>query len=214
MQILSVNVARVVQVEINGSSVSTGIYKEPVAGEVWLRELGFEGDEQADLTVHGGTYQAAYCYPSEHYGHWQNRLNRSDPLPFGTFGENLTSVGLLETEVFVGDIYRFGSALVQVTAPRLPCMKFAHKIGRPDLLKEFLHSGYSGLYLRVLEEGGVSAGDEIKLVERDSRRISVRTLLGLQKLSEGDDNVLRVALSIPALAPGARRALEARAAGV
>jgi len=210
MKILSVNVAPVAQVKINGTLVRTGINKTPVAGAVWLRKLGFDGDQQADLTVHGGEHQAAYSYPFEHYGHWQGRLGYTEPLPFGTFGENLTTEGLLETEAFVGDVYRFGGALVQVTSPRLPCFKFGHKIGRPDLLQDFLHSGHSGFYLRIREEGKVSAGDEIRLVERDSRGISVRTILGLQKLSEGDADSLRMAISIPTLAPRLRRELEAR----
>jgi len=214
MKIIAVNVGQLARVEINGRPITTGINKLPVASAVWLRKLGFDGDQQADLTVHGGEHQAAYCYPCEHYAHWQSVLGRTEPLTFGTFGENLTTIGLLETEVYIGDVYRFGKALVQVTAPRVPCFKFGHKIGRPDILKEFLHSGYSGFYLRVLEEGRIAAGDDISLVERDPAAITVRMILGLQKLSEGDGHFLRKALLIQNLEPRLKRELEARLAEV
>ena len=200
MKLLSVNVAPVREVEINGKPVLTGIYKQPVSGRVWLGKLSLDGDAQADHTVHGGEHQAAYAYPHEHYAHWQTVLGR-EALPHGTFGENLTVGGLLESEVNVGDILRIGAAVVQVTLPRLPCFKFGHKIGRPDILKEFLHSGKSGFYLRVLTEGEVGAGDDIEVIERDPAGITIRAVLGLQRLNEGDAELLRRALAIPSLPP-------------
>jgi MOSC domain-containing protein YiiM len=210
MKILSINIARPSAVEINGRSVMTGINKQPVSGAIWLRTLGFEGDGQADLTVHGGEEQAAYSYPWEHYAHWQGKLGRLAPLPFGTFGENLTITGLMETEVCIGDVYRFGGARVQVTAPRLPCFKFGHKIGSPEILKDFLLSGFSGFYQRVLEEGKVVVGDDIVLVDRDPAAITVRAVLGLQRLGEGDSELWRRVLAIPSLAPRLRHNLEKR----
>ncbi len=211
MKLLSVNVARVREVEINGKPVLTGIYKQPVSGRVWLGKLSLDGDEQADHTVHGGEHQAAYVYPVEHYAHWQAVLER-ESLPHGTFGENLTVAGLLESEVNVGDILRIGAAVVQPTLPRLPCFKFAHKIGHPGILKEFLHSGKSGFYLRVLTEGEVGAGDEIAVLERDQAGISIRAVLGLQRLKEGDAELLRRALAIPSLEPGLKSDLAQRLA--
>lgn len=209
MKLLSINVAMPQTVEINGKPVLTGIYKQPVAGRVHLGRLGLDGDGQADLTVHGGEHQAVYSYPIEHYAHWQEVL-QSAALPFGTFGENFTISGWLEDTVCVGDIWRVGDAQLQVTLPRLPCFKFGHKIGKPDILKEFLHSGRSGFYHRVLTEGLVAAGDEIKLVKRDTAGVTVRQALGMQKLGEGDAAALRRALEIPTLAPGLRRDLAAR----
>jgi MOSC domain-containing protein YiiM len=209
MKLLSINTALPQTVEINGKPVLTGIYKQPVAGRVRLGRLGLAGDGQADLTVHGGEHQAVYSYPIEHYTHWQ-RVLQSAALPFGTFGENFTISGGLEETVCVGDIWQIGDAQIQVTLPRLPCFKFGHKVGKPDILKEFLHSGHSGFYHRVLTEGLVGAGDEIKLVQRDSAGLTVRMALGMQKLGEGDEPLLRRALQIPSLAPVLRRDLTAR----
>lgn len=209
MKLMSLNIALPQTVEINGKPVRTGIYKQPVAGRVRLGRLGLVGDGQADHTVHGGEHQAVYSYPIEHYAHWQQVL-QSAALPFGTFGENFTISGWLEETVCVGDIWQIGAAQIQVTLPRLPCFKFGHKVGQPDILKEFLHSGHSGFYHRVLTEGLVGAGDEIKLVQRDSAGLTVRMALGLQKLGEGDEALVRRALQIPSLSPVLRRDLTAR----
>jgi MOSC domain-containing protein YiiM len=149
--------------------------------------------------------------PSEHYAQWQAVLGR-EPFPYGTFGENFTVTGLLEDAVCVGDILQIGGAVVQVTVPRLPCFKFGHKIGQPAILKEFLHSGRSGFYHRVLTEGEVGAGDAITLLERDPAGLTIRAALGLQRLGEGDAAQFREALAIPSLPPPFRRDLESRLA--
>jgi MOSC domain-containing protein YiiM len=211
MKLLSVNVALPRHVEINGQPVRTGIYKEPVTGPVWLGRLTLAGDGQADLTVHGGEFQAAYSYPVEHYAHWEAVVGRGK-FPPGMFGENFTTSGLLEETVCIGDVWRIGGARVQVTMPRLPCFKFGHKIGRPEILKPFLESGHSGFYHRVLMEGPVEAGDAIEVLERDPRGITVRQMLGMQKLGEGDDALFSRALAIQCLPPILRRDLELRQA--
>lgn len=198
---------------MNGRMVLTGIYKEPVSHRVRLGKFTLDGDGQADLSVHGGEHQAAYAYPVEHYAHWQAVLGR-DLLPPGTFGENFTTRGLLEDEVRVGDIVRIGGAVVQITMPRLPCFKFAHKVGRPEIVKEFLHSGRSGFYLRVLTEGEVGADDDVAMLERDPAGITIRMALGLQKMQEGDAEQLRRTLAIPSLAPLLRNDLEKRLAAM
>jgi MOSC domain-containing protein YiiM len=200
MQIKSINVAMPKTIEIKGRPVLTAIYKEPVADSVWLGKLGLVGDGQADLTVHGGEHQAVYSYPIEHYEYWQKQLNTA-PLMLGIFGENFTVSGLFEDEICVGDILSIGEATVQLTMPRIPCFKFGHKIGHPEILDAFLRSGKSGFYQRVLTEGYVKVGDEIKIIERDSNKISIRTALGLQKLDEGDAALLAQALKIKSLAP-------------
>lgn len=209
MKLHSINVAMPREVEINGRPVVTGIYKEPVIGPVWLGRLTLAGDGQADLTVHGGEYQAAYSYPVEHYSHWEQVMGGGKFSP-GMFGENFTISGLLEDSVCIGDIWRIGEARVQVTMPRVPCFKFGHKIGRPAILREFLHSGYSGFYHRVLDEGYVAAGDNIELLERDRHSVTVRKMLGMQKLGEGDAESLKHALNITCLPPSLRRELEQR----
>lgn len=211
MKLLSVNVALPREVEINGKPVSTAIYKEPVEGPVWLGRLTLAGDGQADLTVHGGEHQAAYSYPVEHYTHWARVLGRA-AFPPGMFGENFTISGCLEKEACIGDVWQIGGAQVQITMPRLPCFKFGHKIGQPQILKEFLHSGFSGFYHRVVQEGAVSAGDQITLLHRDARSITVRQMLGMQRLGEGDATSLTRALEIDCLPPGLRQDLEQRLA--
>lgn len=211
MKLLSVNVALPREVMINGQPVMTGIYKEPVAGPIWLGRLTLAGDGQADLRVHGGEFQAAYGFPVEHYAHWE-RVMGVKSFPQGMFGENFTVSGLLEETVCIGDVLRIGKARVQVTMPRLPCFKFGHKIGRPAILKDFLHSGHSGFYLRTLQEGEVKAGDDIELMERDRRCITVRRMLGMQKLGEGDMASVNRALEMECLPPPLRRDLELRRA--
>ena len=200
MKLISVNVAMPEAVSMHGTLVSTGIYKLPQSGRVWLGFNNLIGDGQADLTVHGGEYQAAYSYPIEHYQYWQQFLGM-DNLPYGTFGENFTISGLLEEDAYIGDILSIGEAVIQVTMPRNPCFKFGHKIGKPGVVREFLVSGRSGFYHKVLTKGEVGAGDEIKLLERDPQSISIRAALGMQKLEEGNAETLRHALTIKSLPP-------------
>jgi MOSC domain-containing protein YiiM len=209
MQVLHVNRAEPRTVVINGKDVLTGIYKEPVAGAVPVHKLGMEGDGQADLTVHGGPFQALYAYPVEHYAYWESELG-AEPFPPGTFGENLTLEGLLETEVCIGDVHRIGALVVQVTSPRIPCFKFGNKVNKPDILKPFLQSGRSGFYLRVVEEGPVAAGIAVEIVSRDPRQVTVRDLLGMFRLGEGSRGSIEKALEIDALSPIVRKDLEAR----
>src|SRR3954464_8457181 len=140
MRLISVNVARPRLRMWRGEPVSTGIFKEPVAGRVTLRTLNLDGDRQADLTVHGGPAKAVYAYPSEHYPFWRSELPGME-LPWGMFGENFTTEGMFETTVNVGDRFRVGMAEVQVTQPRMPCYKLGLKFGRSDMLKRFLLSG-------------------------------------------------------------------------
>lgn len=211
MQVLHVSRSLPLTLSISGKDVSTGICKEPVTGAIQVHKLGLAGDGQADLTVHGGIHQAVYAYPSEHYPHWESLLG-VPPLPPGTFGENLTTSGLLETEVCIGDVHRIGNLVLQVTSPRIPCFKLGHKLARPDILKAFLQSGRCGFYFKVLEEGTVSAGSRVEIISKDPRRVSVRALLGLYRLGEGNPESIGKALEIEALGPLVRKDLEARLA--
>jgi MOSC domain-containing protein YiiM len=173
----------------HGEPVATGIFKSPVPGRVLMRTLNLDGDRQADLTVHGGQDKAVYAYPSEHYPFWKTQLPGVE-LPWGSFGENLTTSGLDEKSVHIGDRFAVGGAEVVVTQPRLPCFKLNLKFGREDMIKRFLASHFTGFYFRVLREGEVGAGDEIILVHQDENRVSVRDMVGLY-LGETDSQELR-----------------------
>src|SRR5215468_12035277 len=140
MKIVSVNVGRPRLLAWKNVTVSSGIFKEPVAGRVMLRATNLDGDRQADLSVHGGPSKAAYAYPSEHYPFWANQFP-GRALPWGSFGENFTTEGMLETEVNIGDRYRIGSATVMVGTPRVPCFKLSAKFQSEDMGAQFLHSG-------------------------------------------------------------------------
>src|SRR5215475_6227487 len=165
MKVVSVNVGLPRTVQWKGKAVSTGIFKAPVSGRVPLRSLNFDGDRQADLRVHGGPDKAVYVYPAEHYAYWHPEL-ADMTLPWGMFGENLTTEGLDEGALQIGDRFRVGSAEVVVTQPRLPCYKLGLKFGRDDIVKRFLASGRLGFYLRVVTEGEIAAGDEVLALER------------------------------------------------
>jgi MOSC domain-containing protein YiiM len=167
-------------------------------GSIKLRRHSLDGDGQADLRVHGGDHKAVYVHPFEHYAQWERELVRSGFTP-GMFGENLTVSGATEEMVCIGDTLRFGTAVLQVTHPRTPCFKLAHKFARPQFIKEFLLSGRSGYNLRIVEEGKLGAGDAIEFVHRDPQRVTVRGLLGLTDLKEINLDLAARALRVEAL---------------
>jgi len=162
--VLSVNVSLPRRISWNGREVTTGIFKEPTARRTKIRTLGLDGDGQADLTVHGGAGKAVYAYPSEHYSYWEQELQRS--LPWGMFGENLTTLGLLEGSVHLGDRFRIGSAELTVTEPRFPCYKLGIKFGEMEMIERFMSGGRSGFYFSVSLEGEVTAGDPMILLAK------------------------------------------------
>lgn len=172
MKVLSVNVGLPRLVEYRGEPVATGIYKEPVGGRVAVGESNLAGDAQADLSVHGGYSKAVYVYPSEHYEFWRDELPEMD-LPFGIFGENLTTTGLLETDANVGDCFRIGTAEFIVTQPRQPCFKLGIRFGRSDIIKRFARSGRSGFYLAIKKTGELGEGDAIEFVSRATDQPSI-----------------------------------------
>lgn len=186
----------------------TSIFKAPVEGRVAIRGHNFAGDRQSDLTVHGGPYKAVYCYPVEHYRFWGEELPDAD-LPFGAFGENLTTEGLAEDAVHIGDRYRIGSALLQVTQPRMPCYKLGIRFGRPDMVKRFWQSGRSGIYFSVVKEGDVGAGDGIEREAAGPEGVSIRDVVRLYRGDEQSQELLERALRAP-LAGSWKRELEDR----
>ena len=164
-RLVSINVGLPREIEAHGKMVLTSIFKAPVAGPVGVRRMNLEGDQQSDLTVHGGARKAVYVYPSEHYAFWRAEFPDMD-LPWGSFGENFTTEGLFENTTCIGDALRIGSAEFVVTQPRTPCFKLAIRFGRDDVIKRFFVSGRSGFYLSVTREGDVIADDAIAFVER------------------------------------------------
>jgi len=198
MKIISISVSRPRLVMWKGEPVSTGIFKEPVAGPVMLRTLNLDGDRQADLTVHGGPTKAVYAYPSEHYEFWKQELPEMQ-LPRGMFGENFTTEGLMEAEVNIGDRFRIGEAEVMVTEPRMPCYKLGIKFGRTDILRRFLSSGRSGFYFSVLQEGLVAAGDRIVPLSQDKHNVKVADIVRLYARDRDDLEMMRRAIEVEAL---------------
>jgi MOSC domain-containing protein YiiM len=198
MKIISLNVGLPRLVLRNGEPVSTGIFKEPVDGRVMLRTLNLDGDRQSDLSVHGGPYKAAYLYPSEHYDFWKHELPDMD-LPWGMFGENFTSTGLLETETHIGDKFRIGTAEVMVTQPRMPCYKLGIRFGRADIIKRFLVSERTGFYFSVLKEGEVGAGDQIELLEKNDSGVRVVDITRLYSSDRENVDLMRRAIATEAL---------------
>jgi len=204
-----VNVSQPTEIAHGRGTVSTGIFKEPVAGRIMLRALNLDGDGQADLANHGGIHRAAYAYSIENYDYWRRELGRAD-LGFGQFGENFTVRGMVEDDVHIGDVFRVGDALVEVTQPRPPCFKLGIKMGMARFPKLFLASGRVGFYLRVLDEGEVGAGDVFERVENDPERVTVREMSHLLFFDPENLEGAERALRIRALSPGWRDSFEER----
>jgi len=201
MKIVSLNTGLPREVMWHGRSVTTGIYKRPVEGRVSLRRLNLDGDRQADLSVHGGEFKAVYCYPHEHYAWWTHELAGRE-LPLGVFGENLTTEGLDEASVHVGDQFSIGTARVIVTQPRLPCYKLGIRFQSDAMVRRFLASGRTGFYLAVQREGEVATGDAVTVLARDPHRVRIGeiTRLYIEKTFGADDiAIVRNALGIAAL---------------
>jgi MOSC domain-containing protein YiiM len=168
--LLSLQTAPARRVQINGRSILTAIHKLPVAGAVQVAPLGLDGDEQADLSVHGGLDKAVYAYPSEHYPFWREARTQAgltgidEALPFGSVGENLTLQGVLETDVWVGDVLKFAHCELRVTQPREPCYKFNAAMGFNGAVKAMAQMGCCGFYLAVDQPGRLSAGELFELI--------------------------------------------------
>lgn len=207
MKIVSVNIGLPREVTWKGRTVLTGIFKEPVEGRVRLRSLNLDGDRQADLTLHGGADKAVYAYPIGHYDYWRRELPDIN-LPWGMFGENLTTEGLSEDVVNIGDRFRVGTAEVIVTQPRLPCYKLGIKFGRADIVKRFLASRLTGIYFSVVQEGEVGTGDTIELLSQDENHVTVADITRLYVRETADSDLLHRAIQVQALPTGWRDYLQ------
>ena len=175
MKLISLNVAYPRLTLYKGQSISTGIFKQPVSGAIMLRTLNLDGDRQSDLSVHGGPNKAVYGYPSEHYEFWRQELPEAK-LPWGAFGENFTTEGLLEQELHVGDRLQIGAAILMVRQPRNPCYKLAAKFQRDDMIERFLRSERSGFYFSVEQEGAVQTGEAFEFLSRELEAVTIAEL--------------------------------------
>jgi len=194
-RVLSLNVGQPREVETPRGILLTSIFKDPAPGRLAVRGNNLAGDKQSDLKVHGGPNKAIYAYPSEHYSYWTRELKRE--LTPGNFGENLTTEGMLENDVRIGDRYRIGSVLLRVTQPRMPCFKLALRFDLPAMIKFFWQSGTSGFYFAVEEEGEMGAGDEIDLLERDKAGVTVAEVLQAYKGESEDEDLIDRVLAAP-----------------
>jgi MOSC domain-containing protein YiiM len=211
----SVNVGMPLTVPHGAATLHTAIFKSPVDGPVALRALGLDGDDQADRRAHGGPNRAAYAYRWEDYRWWMDHLGR-DLVP-GRLGENLTLEGLGDLPVHLGDRFRIGSALVEATSPRIPCVKLGMRMDDPDFPRRFREAGRSGFYLRVIEEGAIGAGDAWERTLHRPDMPDIEAMAGLQNSGGHDLELLRrVAQAEPATdewRDWARTRLARRAAG-
>lgn len=197
MKVVSLSVGLPREVEWEGSKVLTSIFKEPVDRRLRVTRLNLEGDQQSDLSVHGGVDKAVYVYPSEHYDRWRRELP-DVPFPRAVFGENLTTEGLAE-DVRIGDRFRIGTAEIVVTQPRLPYYKLGIRFGRMDMLKRMLRNGRTGFYFAVATEGEVGPGDAIERIERADDGVTVADVVRLYTVDTRNQPLLRRATETPAL---------------
>jgi MOSC domain-containing protein YiiM len=212
MKLISLNVGLPRLATYKGNTFNTGIFKQPVSGPVAVRKLNLDGDRQADLVVHGGPFKSVYAYPSEHYEFWNAELLAAN-LPWGMFGENFTTEGLLESELHIGDRLRVGSAIVVVRQPRMPCYKLAVKFQRDDILQRFLVSGRSGFYFSVEQEGSVQAGDSFEFLSREPLDITIAEMNHLFADDRYNEELLNKAITSAALPEDWRDYLRKRLAG-
>ncbi|GGG20048.1 MOSC domain-containing protein [Paenibacillus aceti] len=210
-KIISINIGKPIQVQYNNREVSTGIFKKSIDEPVFLTSLNFEGDGQADLVHHGGRDKAVCVYPYEHYPYWEQELGRA--LKYSAFGENLTTQGLLETEVCIGDIFQLGEAVVQVSQPRQPCFKLSVRYGAPDMPMKVQETGYTGFYFRVLQEGLVSKSDNLIRTSRHPKGISVSYANQIMHRDKNDREGIKKILEVEELSASWRKTFVKRLEG-
>ena len=178
MKILSVNIGAERTIQWKKETYTTGIFKEPVEGSIFLDNRGVSGDHINNLKVHGGIDKACYAYGENYYDYWKG-LYPNLQWTYGMFGENLTVSDVDETEILIGDIYKIGDAIVQVSQPRQPCNKFAAKFGSTELIRQFIDYEHPGIYFRVIQNGNVQPGDELMLDLRNNDALSLQQIFQL-----------------------------------
>lgn len=205
MRIISTNTGVAKAVEWNGKIVSTGIFKFPVQTPIYLGAEDVENDSVIDRKYHGGVDKACYLYSADHYSYWK-QLYPTLEMPWGMFGENLTVEGLDESEINIGDTFEIGETIVQATQPRQPCFKLEFRFHNNEIVKQFVDSGFAGVYVRVLQKGHIKTGDELKLVEK-KQTISIRRVYELIYTDEFDKVAVETAVNEPLIAQSCRKDL-------
>ena len=206
MKVVSTNIGEAVEINYHGKRVKTGMYKYPVDKAIYLGKEDVANDSVVDRKYHGGVDKACYWYSEKHYAFWKERFPDLD-WQFGMFGENLTISDLDEGEVKIGDIYRIGEAVVQVTQPRQPCFKLNYRFNCDTMVKQFIEAGCPGVYVRVLEEGAIRKGDELILLERTDESFPVRKIYEMLYAEEKDQIIWERALADPVLAESCKKDL-------
>lgn len=208
MRIISTNIGESRIIRWNGKDVQTGIFKFPVNEPIFLGNEDVEKDNVVDRRYHGGVDKACYLYSADHYKYWQN-LYPNLEMPFGIFGENLTVEGLHEAEVNIGDIYKIGDAVVQATQPRQPCFKLEFRFNDRNIVRQFIDSGFAGVYVRVIENGNVKTGDSMELLERKNS-LSIQKVYELIYTDKFQKEAVLQAVNDPFIAASCRRDLMKR----
>ena len=198
MRVISTNLASSREILWNGKKIITGIYKNPVEGPIYLRSEDVENDIIADRKVHGGIHKACYLFSAQEYSYWKP-LYPDLEWSWGMFGENLTVEGLDESDVCIGDIYKVGTAEVEVSQPREPCFKLGVRFDNQEILAQFIKRSFSGFYVRILKEGKVSPGDVISLVSRPPSELTIKAFFELLFSKEKDQEKLQMAVANKAI---------------
>jgi MOSC domain-containing protein YiiM len=202
MEILSINVSPPVDIRYRGKTISTGIFKKPVTGRVWVGKCNVAGDQQVDLDNHGGEHKAVYAFSADHYSYWRRKLERPD-LSYGAFGENITASEFGESDLHIGDQFRTGECILEISQPRVPCFKLGIALENRSMPQLFVQRFATGVYLRVLQEGYIQAGEPIALIKVGKFELSVRSLFQAYFDKSYPDalNIMKKALLIPELSP-------------
>nr|WP_319571374.1 MOSC domain-containing protein [uncultured Draconibacterium sp.] len=207
MKIISTNIAEARIIEWKGKEVPTGLYKFGVKQRIFLGKEDVEHDNVMDRRYHGGVDKACYLYSADHYQYWQNLYPELE-MPYGMFGENLTVEGLHEKEINIGDTYKIGEAVVQVTQPRQPCFKLQFRFNNNNIVRQFVDSGFSGVYVRILKNGHVNPGDSMQLIDK-KQSLSIHQVYTLLYADEFDEKV-KEAVNNPLIAESCKRDLMKR----
>ena len=208
MKVVSTNIGSPVTFSWNEREVTTGIFKYPVNYPVYLEKEDVIDDNVIDRKHHGGTDKACYLYSADHYNFWKS-LYPNMEMPFGLFGENLTVEGLDESNINIGDIFKIGNAVVQVSQPRQPCFKLGFRFGDAKVVKQFSESGFPGLYVRVIQPGEVKTGDEI-IIREQKQSMSVQKVFELHYTEQPKKELLELIVNDPFLAESCRHDLMKR----
>ena len=206
MEVISTNIGKVQTINWKNKEVKTGFYKIPVTESIYLAKYGVIGDKVVDTKVHGGSDKACYIFSEKHYDYWKNLYPDLD-WQWGMFGENLTISNIDESEIRIGDIYKIGNVVVQVTQPRQPCYKLGIRFKTQNIVKQFVKYGYAGVYVRILTEGSVKIGDKMQLLEQNEKGMSLKEIFRLLYSKKEEQEIAKKAISDKLLAESCKKDL-------